>query len=409
MVGPRPGAANDLAAVRARGADGATAVRLAVLWLLGVDLRITLLAVPPVLIFIHRDLGLSETGVGALTSAPVLILAAASIPGSLLIARAGARRAAIAGVLLMAVASALRGAGPSAAMLFAMTLLMGVGCAVTQPAVPTLTARWCPDRIGFATALYANGLLVGETLSAALTLPLILPLVRGSWPSALAFWALIPLGTALLIPALGGRLPDADAVTEGRWWPDWGSGTTWRLGLVLGGIGTAYFCTNAYIPDYLRTAGQTVLIGPCLAALNAGQLPGSVIAILLARHITGRRAPLLVVPAAICVALMAFLAAGPALRVLAAGLIGFCASFGLTLALALPPLIAPGGDIHRLSAGMFAIGYGYSFALPLFGGVAWDATHVPATAFLPALAGGLTAIAAAAGLPHRTVLGEGAG
>jgi CP family cyanate transporter-like MFS transporter len=400
MVGSRSGAAEGPA-------DATTVLRLAVLWLIGADLRITLLAVPPVLILIHRDLRLSETGVGALTAAPVLLLAAASIPGSLLIARAGARRAAIAGILLTAVASALRGLGPSTVMLFAMTLLMGVGIAVTQPAVPALLARWCPERIGFATALYANGLLAGETLSAALTLPLVLPLVGGSWPRSLAFWAVIPLATALLIPALGARLPDAEAVPEGRWWPDWGSGTTWRLGLVLGGIGAAYFGANAFIPDYLRTAGQTSLIGACLAALNAGQLPGSVIAIVVARHITGRRVPLLVVPAAICVSLVAFVAAGPALRVLAAGLIGFCASFGLTLALALPPLIARAGDIHRLSAGMFAVGYGYSFALPLLGGAAWDATHVPATAFLPCLAGALTALAAAAGLPHRTVLEEG--
>src|SRR5579859_6501978 len=122
--------------------ERSTLTRLAVLWLAGVDLRATLLALPPVLIFIHRDLGLSETGVGALTSLPVLVLAAAAVPGSLLIARAGARRAAVLGLVVAAVASVLRGAGPSAAMLFAMTLIMGAGIAVMQPAVPALVARW---------------------------------------------------------------------------------------------------------------------------------------------------------------------------------------------------------------------------------------------------------------------------
>lgn len=382
--------------------------RLAVLWLAGADLRVTVLALPPVLTLIHRDLRLSETGVGALTSLPVVVLAVASVPGSLLIARAGAKRAAIAGLVLLALSSALRGAGPSVAVLSAMTFAMGVGIAVMQPAVPTLVARWCPDRIGFATALYANGLLVGETLSAALTLPLVLPLVGGSWPLDLAAWALLPLATAVVMLALGRRLPDAAIGSTVRWWPDWHRAETWRLGLVLGGVGTAYFGTNAFMPDYLRAAGRADLIGPCLAALNAGQLPASAIALVVARTITGRRAPLLAVPVAIAVSVLLFLTAPPALWVLGAGLIGFSCGFGLVLALALPPLVVEAGDVHRLSAGMFAVGYGYSFLLPLLGGVAWDASHVPAAAFLPAFAGAATTIAAALGLPRHAAFAPAA-
>jgi len=277
-----------------------------------------------------------------------------------------------------------------------------------QPAVPALVARWCPDSIGFATALYANGLLVGETLSAALTLPLVLPLVRGSWPLDLAAWAVLPLGTAVAILALGRRLPDAAIGSSVRWWPDWDRAETWRLGLVLGGVGTAYFGSNAFIPDYLRAAGRSDLIGPCLAALNAGQLPASAIALVVARTITGRRAPLLVVPVAIAASLVLFLIAPPALWVVGAGLIGFSCGFGLVLALALPPLAVDAGDVHRLSAGMFAVAYGYSFVLPLLGGVAWDASHVSGAAFLPAFAGAATTFGAALGLPRRATLAQAA-
>lgn len=384
-----------------------TLTRLAVLWLAGVDLRVTLLALPPVLVLVHRDLGLSEAGVGALTSLPVLVMAAVAVPGSLLIARAGARRAAIAGLLIVALSAALRGAGPSVVTLFAMTLVMGAGIAVMQPAIPALVARWSPDRIGFATALYANGLLVGETLSAALTLPLVLPAVRGNWPAALAAWSVLPLVTAVLMLALRGRLPDAAVGPEARWWPDWSRAETWRLGLVLGGVGTAYFGTNAFIPDYLRTAGRADLIGPCLAALNAGQLPASAFALAIARAITGRRAPLLAVPAAISLSLALFLIAPPRLWVAAAGVIGFCCAFGLVLSLALPPLVAEAAEVHHVSAGMFAAGYAYSFLLPLLGGVAWDVTHLPAAAFLPAFAGSATTFAAALGLPPRAGSGSG--
>jgi MFS transporter, CP family, cyanate transporter len=74
-------------------------------------LRLTVLAVPPVLPLIHREFALSERTIGALSGLPILLFGFAAIPGSLLIARLGARRAVIAGLLVVAVASAARGAG----------------------------------------------------------------------------------------------------------------------------------------------------------------------------------------------------------------------------------------------------------------------------------------------------------
>src|SRR5579859_2671669 len=114
----------------------ASFVTLAVLWLAGADLRLTVLAVPPVLPLIHHDLAMSEKAVGALSSLPVLLLGLGAVPGSLLIARLGARRAAILALLVVAAAGAARGLGPSLPMLFAMTLVMGAGVAVLQPALP---------------------------------------------------------------------------------------------------------------------------------------------------------------------------------------------------------------------------------------------------------------------------------
>ena len=64
---------------------------LGLMWLAGSDLRLTLLAVPPVLPLIHADLRLDEKGVAALSGLPVLLLGIAAVPGSLLIARIGAR------------------------------------------------------------------------------------------------------------------------------------------------------------------------------------------------------------------------------------------------------------------------------------------------------------------------------
>ena len=74
-------------------------------------------------------------------------------------------------------------------MLYFGTVVMAFGVAVMQPSLPPLVRTWVPQRIGFATAVYTNGLLIGEILPAALTIPLVLPLLRQSWQWDFVFWA----------------------------------------------------------------------------------------------------------------------------------------------------------------------------------------------------------------------------
>jgi len=89
---------------------------------------------------------------------------------------------------------------------------------------------------------------------------------------------------------------------------------------------------------------------------------------------------------------------------LGAGVLGFAGAFVLILALTLPPLLAGPTNVHRLSAGMFVISNIAAFLLPLSGGAAWDATGVPATAFLPVVLGAAMVLAVAARLrPHRVM------
>src|SRR6202521_64636 len=218
-------------------------VPVALLWLAGIGLRITILAVPPVIPLIHVDLDLSETEVGVLTGLPPLLFALAAVPGSLLIARFGAVSTAVIGLVITAIAGALRGAAPNAAMLFAATVATGLGVAIMHPSMPSLVRQWLPRRIGFGTAVYTNGLLIGEIFPGAVNIPLVLPLVGGSWRLALAVWGLPVLAIALVILALSPRTAPADQPTpaDRRWWPDWKNGLLWRLGGMLGTVNAGFF------------------------------------------------------------------------------------------------------------------------------------------------------------------------
>ena len=111
-------------------------IALLLLWLAGNALRLTILAVPPVIPLIHDDLHMSATQVGILTGLPSLLLALAAVPGSLLIARTGVLAALTIGLLLNAAGGALRGAANDVLWLYAMTIVMGAGVAIMQVAMP---------------------------------------------------------------------------------------------------------------------------------------------------------------------------------------------------------------------------------------------------------------------------------
>ena len=141
----------------------------------------------------------------------MLLLALAATLGSMIISRFDARRTVIVGLMLLAVSSALRGVGPSLVMLFAMTLVMGASVAILQPALPSLVYHWAPSHVGMATAVYSNGLLMGELIGAGLTTQLVLPLA-GNWRLALAFWGIVPLVTAPILWQLTPALVAVEAV-----------------------------------------------------------------------------------------------------------------------------------------------------------------------------------------------------
>jgi len=263
-------------------------VRLVLLWLGGIDLRLTMLAVPPLIPLIHRELHLDEKAVGALVSGPVLLLAIAAVPGSLLIAKLGVRGALLAGLGSVALFGALRGFGPSVPVLLSATFLMGVGVAVTQPAFPSLVREWFPRRIAIATAVYSNGILIGETLPTALTTPVgVLPLAHGDWRWALASWSVLVLLSAVAIGAAAPARVAGGTVTS-HWWPDWRQGQAIRIGIVMGMASAAYFGANAFIPDFLDQTARHNLISPSLALLNGAQLLTAPAVALWPRLLTGR-------------------------------------------------------------------------------------------------------------------------
>jgi len=347
------------------------------------------LAVPPIVPRLHDDLHLSETGIGILSSLPPMLFAAAAVPGALLIARLGAVPTLVGGLLLTALGGAARGALPNTVVLFAASVLMAFGIAVMQPALPQLVRTWMPRRVGFATALYTNGLLIGETTSVALTIPVVLPMIGDSWRWSFVVWSAPVLLTAVLAVAILPRRIPARAVPaippRSTWWPDWGTWRIWKLGLLLGSVNSVYFATNAFLPDYLTETGQADYISAALTAINLAQLPASFIMLAF----TGRfaRSPRAFITTGVLtlVGLVGAVTMTGIWVVVWTSLIGLASAVTLILAFALPSLLSAPDDVHRTSAAMITIGYSCAMATPVIGGFLWDITGLPLAAFAPIL------------------------
>jgi MFS transporter, CP family, cyanate transporter len=371
--------------------DGRSVGRLlkpmCLLWLAGVAMRMTILAMPPVIPLVHDELHMSETQVGLLIGLPLLIFALAAVPGSLLIARIGTKLAVLSGMVIAAFAGAARGAAVDVTTLYLAAIATGFGVAIMQPGLPTLVREWLPERIAVGTIAYTSGMLMGAMFSTVLTIPFVLPLAGGSWRHDLVLWAVPAILIApvffLLSPKLD-KHPAAHSAIGGRWWPDWKDPLVWLLGLTLGANNSAYFSTNAFLGEFLASHGKAQLLGPALGWLNGAQIVTPFILITMAERMQRRAWPFLIFGPLLLFSFLGlmFLPSTLAIIVCAAA-VGFTTAITLIAALSLPPLLSAHADLSRTAAGMFTVSYSCAIIVPTISGALWDATGEPWMVFVP--------------------------
>jgi CP family cyanate transporter-like MFS transporter len=360
---------------------------LSLLFLAGVVMRMTILAMPPVIPLVHNELHMSETQVGLLIGLPLAMFAVAAIPGSMLIARIGTNLAVIVGMTIAAIASGARGAASDVSTLYAGSIATGFGVAIMQPGMPTLVREWLPGRIALGTIAYTAGMLVGATISSSLTIPYVLPWLGSSWRRDLIFWAIPALLIVPVFYLFGPRRDEKSAggtAIGGRWWPDFRNPLVWLLGFTLGCNNSSFFSTNAFLGDYLVSLGKADLLGPALAWLNCLQLGAPIVLLLTANRFERRAWPFLLFGPVLLASFLILILAPTNLGIMiAGGFVGFTTAITFPAILALPAVLSAPGDVSRTSAGMFTVSYTGAIIIPTISGGLWDITGQPWTAFLP--------------------------
>jgi MFS transporter, CP family, cyanate transporter len=408
-----------------KGGTGLIGARKAVvtailLTMVGFNLRTVILGVPPVLPLIRQDLALSYTAIGLLTSLPVLVMGGFAWPAGVLAGRVGARTMVLVGLALLAAGALLRAVAPGAAALFFFTFALSLGIALAQTAAPVLTRQWFPTRIGLVSALFSDGLIIGESVAAGVTVPIMRRFFGAdAWQATFVVWA-VPV---LLAAALWAIFAPAAPATRARPVAADGAGSeaasapapantpgrprvsALHLGILLGCGSLVYFGMNGWIANYNRALNLDDITPVALSTLNAAQLPVSFAVTIFAQRMAGRRWPF-IAAGTVCVFALAGWALTPhTLEPLWAGLLGGASACVFVLGLALPPLLAGPGEVARLTGLTLTISYSVAFVGPLVGGSLWDAFGQPILAFLPVAIAGCTLIILGALLPARAAFG----
>jgi CP family cyanate transporter-like MFS transporter len=347
----------------------------AALLVVGLNLRLAISAVPPVLNQIRHGTGLSSAGGGLLTALPIFCFGLVALATPALIRRFGMGPVLAFTMVTVAAGSALR-LVPSVVALFVGTAVIGAGIALGNVLVPGILKRDFSARIALMMALYTLVLCISGALPAGLTVPLEHATGFG-WRPAIAIWGLAAVvATALWFPHARRDRPSrentdaslANALRRDR--------LAWCVTLFMGMQSFGFYASFNWVPTLLEnhgtangTAGWLLSFSTFPSMLAAFSTPA------LIRRVSP--ATLVVLAGALCGGAYAGLLAAP----VAAGSYPWMTLMGLgqgaLLSLALSFIVARARDSHQaaqLSTMAQSIGYLLASSGPFIVGALHGAT-----------------------------------
>ncbi|RXZ43424.1 cyanate transporter [Crenobacter cavernae] len=261
---------------------------LALLVLMGLNLRPFLTSVGPVLEMVRADTGLDFRAAAVLTTLPFVLMGVLAFVGVGIARRFGEKRALAGALLLLAAACASRAWVGGAAGLIAGAGVAGAGVAAIQALMPGVAKRWFPERVTLAMGLYSAALVGGGALG-ALASPWLAS--HGGWRLGLSVWSPMALFALVLwlirAPvSVGGPVP----VSVMRFFRN---RRAWQLAAYFGLANSGYSSLVAWLPSFYRQEGLSLQAsGNLLAWMALFQATAAFALPMLARKSADRRGAL---------------------------------------------------------------------------------------------------------------------
>jgi CP family cyanate transporter-like MFS transporter len=273
-----------------------TALLVAAILLLALNLRGPLVAVSAIVDPIRADLGIDAATAGLFTSLPVLCFGLATPFASALLARAGLGRGVLIAMAVLLTGIVVRSLdGLPAAV--AGTLLLGLAITAANVAVPVVIGRDLRRHAGVVLGAYTAALNVGSMLTLTLTVPIA---TATGWRAALASWgALVVVAAALWWWATRRPGPEPattaapEPATAAAWWR---RPVAWVLTAAFAGQAFAYYGVTAWLPQLLRDelAMPAATAGAASSIFQIAALGGAFGVPLLLRYCRARTTVLVV-------------------------------------------------------------------------------------------------------------------
>jgi len=387
------------------------------LMLVALNLRPALSSLGPILPDVIRDTGITAIGASILTTAPVLCLGLFGFLAPKIAGRLGTERAILAFLVVLAAGTALRGL-MSFPGLLAGSIVAGASIGIIGVLLPGLVKRDFPDKASLMTGVYTMALCAGAAFAAGSVVPF-QQAMGGSWPAALAVWAVPALFTAVIWLPMAPRPADAGpakprvAKVTGLWTDP----LAWQVTLYMGLQSAVAYMVFGWLAPMLRDRGlDPVMAGLVVSCSILVQVPAALVSPLLATRRPGQSFAAVLLMMFTIVGLLGLFHAplgtawlwsvllgigqggnfSVALTIIvlrsrdahvAAHLSGMAQSVGYTLAAMGPPGV---GVLHEWSGGWDAVSVLFisvCFAATLFGIAAGRNRHVGAVVADQAVAG----------------------
>jgi CP family cyanate transporter-like MFS transporter len=362
-------------------------VLVVTIFLVALNLRAALAALPPLVRTIQDDLGIDSSTAGLLTTLPVLCMGLFAPVAQRLAHRVG-REATVGWALVLLLAGQLMRLGGSVlAVLMLSTVLVGIGIALAGTVLPGIVKEFFGDRSGLMTGVYLLAMMVGAAAASAFSVPI--ADATGSWQSALAIWGLLAVvGLAAWLPVVR-RVNDRAGPDDG---PEprgrsgtlpWRSATTWLLAGYLAMQSLGFYSEIAWIsPAYQSYGWSAKDAGLLLSLWSITQLVTGFAGPALADRVRDRRRLIAVAVGLNLAGLTGIVLAPTAAAVLWIVLLALGQGGGFALGLVKLVDYAPSPAASaRLSALVFLVSYSTASLGPFLFGAVHDVTDSFTAAF----------------------------
>lgn len=259
---------------------------------LAANLRAPLTSVGPVVAELSKDLSLSNTAAGFITTIPLMAFAFLSGIMPRISRKFGMEIVLFSSLILLGLGLAMRSMG-SITTLFIGAALVGIAITVGNVLMPPYIKKYFPEKVGSVMGIYSVAMNLTAALAAGFSINLG-KIANLGWKSSLGIWIILTVFTLLIwLPQIKNNAKSATLQKEEENAPKinlYKSRLAWAVTIFMGLQSLLYYCLTAWLPKVMQTWGMSVeASGWVLSYVQFAQLPTTFLGAIIATRMKDQR------------------------------------------------------------------------------------------------------------------------